>query len=294
MHIPVLLNEVIRFLDPKPGEFIIDATVDGGGYAAEIIKKISPAGKFLGIDWDKNILKKATTALQHPISDFQLQFKNDNYANLPEILEKLGWGKADGLVLDLGFSSEQLENSGRGFSFRRDEPLIMIYSDEEEPVRELLKKMKEEELAAIIKNFGEERFAKRIARAIREQEKKKPIETSGELARIISDAVPRNYEKGRMHPATRTFQALRIYANKELQNLEMILKNLKLVLNPSGRAVIVSFHSLEDRLVKNYFRDLKKIDDAEILTKKPVTPSREEFQENPRSRSAKLRAVKLI
>ncbi len=294
-HVPVLLHESIRLLDPKPGEFIIDATVDGGGLAAAILEKISPNGLLLGIDWDRRMIEKAQERiaeilkLQFPISEVVLV--NDNFARLPEILKERNLGQADGLVLDLGFSSEQLENFGRGFSFQRDEPLIMTYSNDVKPVREILKELSENELAEIIRKFGEERYAKRIAYAIKQQEKIKPIETTKELVDAVIPAVPKNYEQGRIHPATRTFQALRIYANKELENLETVLKNLPEILKVGGRAAIISFHSLEDRLVKNYFRDYKKVEKLTILTKKPITASEEEIKENPRTRSAKLRCA---
>ena len=292
-HKPVLLNEVINFLDPQPGEFIIDGTFGSGGHAQEILKKIGSNGKLLGIDWDEKNFSA------HAISDSRFSYEVANYSDLPEILKNLPAGrqvktfKADGLLLDLGFSSEQL-GSGRGFSFQKDEPLLMTYNSATKPAKDVLRDLSEEKLARVIKEFGEERFSGRIARAIKDQEKIKPIETSGELARVISQAAPRGYERGRIHPATRTFQALRIYVNDELGNLEKVLKNLEEILNPGGRAVIISFHSLEDRIVKNYFRDFKKVGKLQILTKKPILASGEEMAANPRSRSAKLRAAEIL
>ena len=292
-HKPVLLNEVINFLDPEPGEFFIDGTFGSGGHAQEILKKIGSNGKLLGIDWDEKNFSA------HAISDSRFSYEVANYSDLPEILKNLPAGrqvktfKADGLLLDLGFSSEQL-GSGRGFSFQKDEPLLMTYNSATKPAKDVLEDLSEEELTKVIKEFGEERFSGRIARAIKDQEKIKPIETSGELARVISQAAPRGYERGRIHPATRTFQALRIYVNDELGNLEKVLKNLEEILNPGGRAVIISFHSLEDRIVKNYFRDFKKVGKLQILTKKPILASGEEMAANPRSRSAKLRAAEIL
>ena len=276
MHVPVLLKEVITMLDPKPGEFFIDGTFGSGGHSRAIQEKIGANGKLLAIDWEKT---------------------GENFADLPEILKNKNLPKADGLILDLGFSSEQLVppvGEGRGFSFQKNEPLLMTYSDKTKPVKEILKELNEKELAAIIKDFSQEKFSKEIAHAIKQKTMIKPIETTQELTAAILSAVPKNYERGRIHPATRTFMALRIYANQELENLERLLKNLDQVLNPGGRVVIISFHSLEDRLVKNYFRNLAKVGQLKILTKKPIMASSEETAVNPRSRSAKLRAALIL
>jgi 16S rRNA (cytosine1402-N4)-methyltransferase len=300
MHQPVLLNEVLEYLDPRPGQFIIDGTVDGGGHASAIIEKIGPKGKFLGLDLDERLIREtekriSSSNLQSQISN--LFFRHANYADLPEILEREKLPLADRLFLDLGFSSDQLEGSGRGFSFQEskaDEPLLMTYDDSRTPVRELLKKISEKELADIIFEFGGERQSRRIAKAIVEQARKKAMSTSGELAETVRSALPHGYERGRIDPATRTFQALRIYANGELENLSNILEQLNMILKPGGRAVIISFHSLEDRIVKQHFQKMQKEKiAAEILTKKPVMATREEIAQNPRARSAKLRAIQL-
>ena len=294
-HVPVLLNKVIDLLDPKPGEFMIDGTLDGGGYAQAILGRLKGKGKFLGIDWDWTMIQKVHEKISaYEKAGVKISLINGNFADVPEFLAQEVLGKADGLVLDLGFSSEQLENSGRGFSFTKNEPLIMTYSDELTPVKAILKKLSAEELTSIIASLSQERFASRIAEAIKNQERKKAIETTGELTKIITHAVPRNYERGRLNPATRTFLALRIYANRELENLEKTLKNLNSILKSGGRAVIVSFHSLEDRLVKNYFRELSKVGELKILTKKPIMAAREEIAVNPKARSAKLRAAVLL
>ena len=309
LHTPVLLQEVIKFLDPREGNFVIDGTIDGGGHSSEILKRILPTGKLLGIDWDKTMIAKVRERISEKLQiphlrqgfggqatpNFQknLILECGNYANLPEILQEKNLPKADGLLLDLGFSSEQLE-SGKGFSFEKDEPLKMTYDDSRKPVAQILKEIKEKELADTIFKFGGERYSRRIAKAIKERVKKKSTLKARELREVILSAVPKNYERGRIDPATRTFQALRIYANDELWNLEQVLKNLPKVLKLGGKAVIVSFHSLEDRIVKNVFRDYAKAGLAEILTKKPVTPSEEEIKMNPRARSAKLRAARVI
>lgn len=297
-HIPVLLKEVIEILNPKPGpacrlpagqagqagNFFIDGTVGSGGHAAEIMKRIGSKGKFLGIDWDENNLNSLVSV-------------HGNFADLPKILEERKLGKADGLLLDLGMSSEQLERSGRGFSFLRDEPLIMRYqylggrTSEILTAAEVINSFSEKELADIFFKYGEERFSRRIARKIIEERRKKRILTTFELVEIIKKAVPKNYERGRIHPATRTFLALRIFTNQELVNLEKLLNSLGQILKVGGRIAVISFNSLEDRLVKNYFRERAKNGEIEILTKKPIRPTIEEIKQNPRSRSAKLRAA---
>lgn len=298
-HIPVLLNEVIGLLNPQPGEFFIDGTFGGGGHSSEILKRILPSGKLLAVDWDKEMVAKGrkiiSDKLQIPVSRLRknLILECGNYADLPEILEKKKLPKADGLLLDLGFSSDQLK-SKRGFSFMVDEPLIMTYSDEREPLWKMLHGVNEKQLTNILYRFGGERYARRIAKAIKESERRRKIMTSGELAEIVRRAVPGNYERGRIDPATRTFQALRIWANGELENLEKILGELRNILKSGGRAGIISFHSLEDRLVKDAFRRGAKEGWLEILNKKPVIPSENELKANIRSRSAKLRVCRII
>jgi len=298
-HVPVLLNEVLKYLDPHPGEFMIDGTVDGGGHASAIMEKIASGGTFLGVDWDEDMVKARIAAREargknDPLHKVREHYVHGNYADLPEILISEKLGKADGLLLDLGFSSEQLASAGRGFSFSeatRDDPLLMTYSDERPPVAELIRTLTEEELANIIFEFGGERLSRRIAKAIKDVGRKTRITTSGELADVVRSAVPHNYERGRIDAATRTFQALRIYANDELGNLERVINDLQNILKPGGRAVIISFHSLEDRIVKQSFQKAAKEKKVTILTKKPVAAERAEIVENPRSRSAKLRAV---
>ncbi len=300
-HVPVLLHEVITFLDPHPGDFIIDGTVDGGGHAREILGRITEQGTLLGLDWDEALL----AACRDRLKGFgNAILVHANYADLPAVIaanaSRLPAAQADGLLVDLGFSSEQLEASGRGFSFgpkgneaSKDEPLLMTYSDDRTPVATLLRELSETELADIIYEFGGERYSRRIAKAIKERGRKAPIATSGELADTVRAAVPRSYEHGRIDPATRTFQALRIYANGELDNLKTLLERLPDIVKPGGRVAIITFHSLEDRIVKNAFRELAKREGADLLTKKPVPATREEIAANPRSRSAKLRVIRL-
>lgn len=294
MHIPVLLNETLEILGPKPGELCVDGTLGEGGHALEVINKISPGGIFVGIDRDPDSIsafqKKVENLIGKDKLEINLILANDNFMNMEKILKNKKLNKADCVLLDLGFSSRQLE-VGRGFSFLKDEPLLMTYKKDATPLKEVLKNLSEEEIFNIIKNYGEERYAKRIARAIFEREKNKPVETSGELAELIKNSVPRNYERGRIHPATRTFLAFRIYTNQELESLEKFLDSLEAILSPGARVGVISFNSLEDRIIKHTFRLLAKRNILKILTKKPIRPSLEEIKNNPRSRSAKLRAA---
>jgi 16S rRNA (cytosine1402-N4)-methyltransferase len=293
-HVPVLLKEVLEYLAPRAGEFMIDGTADGGGHAAAILEKLTTKGKLLAIDWDAEILDKCRARLGRSEN---VLLANANYVDTLLILKKKKLPKADGLLLDLGFSSYQMDSSGRGFSFREangTEPLLMTYSDKEKPVKEILREISEEELSRIIRELGGERFAGRVARVIKTYLKKQSIETSGELAGLIQQALPKHYERGRIDPATRTFQALRIYANHELENLKAILHELPEIMASHGRVTIISFHSLEDRIIKQAFRDLEKGGQFKILTKKPITPTRQEILENIRSRSAKLRVIQRI
>ena len=298
VHVPVLLQEVLEVLEPKPGEFVIDGTLGAGGHAKALIEHIKPNGTFLGIDWDKEAVRYAETEINTDVLA-RLTLYHGNYAEMPAILDDRNLGRADILLLDLGFSTEQL--TGRGFSFQKDEPLLMTYNDEATPAYTILRQLKKKELARIIKEFSDEKYADRIAEAISIESKKEPIRTTGRLAQTIRDAVPKNYEsgrrqagRGRIDPATRTFMALRIYVNDELGNLERLLKNIGEIVKIGGRVAIISFHSKEDRLVKHNFRELVQYGSAEFITKKPITPTEEEINTNPKSRSAKLRAIKII
>jgi 16S rRNA (cytosine1402-N4)-methyltransferase len=311
VHKPVLLHEVITFLAPKPGDFIVDGTVDGGGHAAAIVQHIGSDGTLLGLDWDERLLKKCKARFAGQKNVILI---HGNYAELPEILAeaaknisatKNNLDRADGLLIDLGFSSEQLEASGRGFSFseaRANEPLLMTYDDSRTPVWQILREESEASLANIIYEFGGERMSRRIAKAIKDHGRRKPIMTSGELADVVREALTGarsgenrgKYEHGRIDPATRTFQAFRIYANGELENLKTLLKNLGAIVKSGGRVAIISFHSTEDGIVKRAFQSLAKEGKIEIITKKPLEATREEIRENPRSRSAKIRAAKIL
>ncbi len=289
-----MLKEAVEYLDVRPGSFLIDGTFGEGGYTNAILEKLSGSGSVIALDWSREAIERGKTKFAKEIESGKLTLENENFANVKEVLEKLKLPKADGLVLDLGFSSTQIEEYGRGFSFMKDEPLLMTYSDDEEPLMNVLKDLDETDMAKIIKEYGGERFSGRIARSIVARMERKPIKTTFELVDAISSAVPRGYERGRIHPATRTFLAFRIFINKELQNLDSVLASPENFLKSGGRMVVISFQSLEDGIIKRGFRNLKDLNKAEMLTKKPLAVDYEESKINPRSRSAKLRAIKIL
>ncbi|MDI6820649.1 MAG: 16S rRNA (cytosine(1402)-N(4))-methyltransferase RsmH [Patescibacteria group bacterium] len=292
VHKPVLLNEVINLLDSKPGEFFIDGTLGGGGHALEIIKRILPGGKFLGVDLDVLAIQRFE---KETAGKSGINLVCGNYSDLPNILERKALGRADGIFLDLGMSSDELKSSGRGFSFipqAYEELLDMRYDPQEGmTAADILNDFREEELVSIFQNYGEERYSKKIARVIVETRKKNKFRKVSDLVQTILSVAPR-FRGQRIHPATKIFQALRIVVNRELENLEIILKNSDRVLKSNGRAAIISFHSLEDRLVKNYFKNFVSAGLAAVINKKPIIATREEIKNNPRSRSAKLRVIK--
>jgi len=284
-HTPVMMKEALDALAPKKGDFIVDGTLGGGGHALEIVRHIAPGGTLLGVDRDSSVFNK--TEINVP--NVKTITVCANYSSLPEILKNYHFPLADGLLLDLGFSSNQL-GEGRGFSFLKDEPLLMTYSDEDEPLYKALRRLNKDELKNIIAVSGE-RYARALAEAIWSAEKKQPIETTGELVEVIKKVLPTRYERGRIHPATRTFLAFRIYINQELESLERLLDSLPQVLKPGGRIVIITFQSLEDKIVKNKFRQMVKENKLSLITKKPILPQFLEIKANSRSRSAKLRAA---
>jgi len=291
-HIPVLLEEVIRVMEPKPGDLIIDSTLGGGGHASELAKRVGLSGTLLGIDWDADAVERAEKTLRS-LALGHLAIVQGNYAELSAVLAKEKLPKADGLLLDLGLSSDQLADSGRGFSFEGDEPLDMRYDPKSgnPSAAEVVNGTREEELADIIFRYGEERNARRIAKAIVEARRKKKILRTSDLVAVIAGVIPKH---GKVHPATKTFMALRIFVNRELENLETILEKLPAVVRRGGKVAIITFHSLEDRIVKKRFQELVKSGRATLLNKKPIIPTREEIFKNPRSRSAKLRAIQLL
>jgi len=288
MHIPVLQKEVIKYLDPKPNENFIDCTLGEAGHSMAILEKNSPKGKVLGIDLDKNQISKLK-GIQ------RLILVNDNFSNLEEIVKKEKFSSVSGILLDLGMSSGHLEESGRGFSFLKKEPLDMRY-DLENPLtaEKILNYWSEQEIRKILEEYGEERFSSSIAREIIEQRKVKPIQNTFQIIEILKKAIPYKYQHQRIHFATRTFQSLRIAVNDELNNLKKVLPQAVLILKPGGRLTVISFHSLEDRIIKNFFKERAAAGELKILTKKPIGPGEQEIKNNPRSRSAKLRAAEKI
>lgn len=284
-HIPVMVAEVIHWLAPKSDGVYVDVTLGGGGHAEAILRRSSPGGMLLGMDRDDEIVVKARARL----AEFgeRARLIRSTFDRIDSVVHEHGFDAVDGVLADLGVSSLQLDEGDRGFSFMKDGPLDMrMDRSSGESAAEFIARADEVELANVIYRFGEERFSRRIARAICRERKERSIETTGALAEIVGRAVPGR--RGKIHPATRTFQALRIAVNDELGMLERFLQSSFGLLKPGGRFVVISYHSLEDRLVKNAFRDRAKAC-GKVLTKKIVVPRDEEVEENPRARSAKLR-----
>ena len=304
-HVPVLLKEAIDFLAIRRGGTYIDATVGLGGHSYEIAKRLGAPGHLIGVDKDPAALVRAAASLQSPVASAvsgatgvlarrtdwpQVELRHGSFADLANDQRP---ATIDGLLADLGVSSLQLDNAARGFSFQAEGPLDMRMNTQSgETAEQVVNQADEVTLANLIYEFGEERRSRRIARAI---VRSRPIRTTAQLAEIVSAAArPMNQAERRIHPATRTFQALRIFVNRELDDLRALLDAAPQLLKPEGRLVIISFHSLEDRIVKDALREGAKRGHYRLLTKKPVTASEEEIDRNPRSRSAKLRAAERL
>lgn len=288
-HIPVLLKEVIKFLAVKPNKLYIDTTVGGGGHSEAIIKK---RGRVLGIDMDPKALEMARKRLASACPPGAFALAHGNFANLAEIAKKEGFKPVSGILFDLGISTYQLEDPSRGFSFGAEAPLDMRMDPNlKVTAKDLINVLNEGELYELFTKLGEEHYSRPIARAICRARRIKPIETCNQLVQIILRARPKRGQYDRTHPATRVFQALRIAVNDELNNLKEALPQAVDLLEPGGRLVVLSFHSLEDRIVKNFFKEGSEKGTLKILTKKPIRPTREEVEKNPRARSGKLRAA---
>ena len=287
IHTPVMLNESLEYLNIKPGDRIVDCTIGEGGHSVEILKRIGEKGLLIGIDKDEDALKRAKERLSLIRNNFILI--HGTFADLTEILKNLNVKQVNGIIADLGISSLQLHEAERGFSFMKDGPLDMRMNQSTDiTASTLVNSLTESELADVIYYYGEEHLARRIAKAIVVYRKKKRIETTSELAHIVESVYKR---RGRINPATKTFQALRIAVNNELKDLEKFLKEAPLFLNKGGRIVVISYHSLEDRIVKRAFINnpvLKRVN------KKVIIPGRDEVKANPRARSAKMRVAEKL
>ena len=308
-HIPAMLNETIQYLNCRPGKTYTDCTLGGSGHAKAICERILPDGLFIGIDQDIDAITNAEKALQSYSSNIHLF--HGNFINLPQYLAQLKLDAVDGILLDLGLSLHQLENSGRGFSFNKDEPLDMRM-DKQSATKadDLINDLDEEALRNIFKDYGEERWSKQIARRIVKSRWQKKIETSKELTQIVLSAIPRQTQvKSRIHPATRVFMALRIAVNRELEVLNAFMSGVADWLNPKGRLCVLSFHSLEDRIVKQHVKAMEKgcicppklpactcgkKSVMRVLTKRVMRPGEKEVAVNPMARSTRLRAAEKI
>ena len=292
-HTSVLLQEIMTGLDIKGDDIFFDGTINGGGHSKAVSEKLGEKGMIIGTDLDGKALGKAEERLKGTMAKIVL--KQASFRNLDTVLAGIGVKTVDKILLDLGLSSNQFDESGRGFSFQKDEPLLMTFKNSPEEseltAEKIVNAWDEENIAQIIESYGEERYAKKIAHAIVFERQKKAIKTTTELVEIIKTAIPKREQFKRLHPATKTFQALRITVNDELGALKVGLQKGFEHLRIGGRMAIISFHSLEDRVVKNLFKELAQGDGGRILTKKPITPSEKEILENPRSRSAKLRII---
>ncbi len=290
IHCSVLLDECIEFLNPQSGKVYMDGTMGLGGHTEGILQASSPDGRVIAFDWDAAAIEKSRERL----AGFEKRFEivRRNFSEIKEGLDDCRIDTVDGILIDIGLSSLQLDIGGRGFSFQRDEALDMRMDIRQElTAASILANCKEQELADIFYYYGEEKQARRIASFVVEERKKQPIETSKQLADLISKAVPRRFHPKRKHVATLVFQALRIAVNTELENLSKILDTAADHLNPGSRFCVISFHSLEDRMVKRKFRENDKF---KVLTKKPVMASQKEKEINPRSRSARLRVAEKV
>jgi 16S rRNA (cytosine1402-N4)-methyltransferase len=304
-----MLNEVVNYLNCRPGNVYVDGTLGGCGHARAICERIFPGGRFIGIDQDIDAISNAETVLKDYTSNIHLF--HGNFISLPEFLTQLEIDRVDGILLDLGLSLHHIENSGRGFSFRKDEPLDMRMDIQSPQTAEnLVNNLSQAELQKLFKEYGEERRAKQIARNIIKIRRQKKIRTSKQLAQIIVDSIPAQAAfKQKIHPATRVFMALRIAVNRELERLENFLEYAVDLLNPGGRLCVLAFHSLEDRIVKQRLKTLEKgctcppqlpqcvcgqEPQLRILTKKVVRPTAEEVAANPKARSTRLRAAEKL
>ena len=302
-HTTVLLHQTVDGLNVRPDGIYVDATLGGGGHASEVCRRLSGTGRLIGIDQDADAIEAAGRRLEG--FGEKVTIIRSNYRDMKPELHKLGIDGVDGITLDLGVSSYQLDTADRGFSYRMDAPLDMRMDQRQKmTARDIINGYSEAELFRVIRDYGEDRFAKNIAKHIVAEREKKPIETTGQLNEIIRHAIPMKIQKTGGHPSKRTFQAIRIELNHELEVLRDSLDEMIDMLHPGGRICVITFHSLEDRIVKSAFRRNEnpctcpshfpvcvcgKVSKGKVITRKPILPSEEEMESNPRSKSAKLR-----
>lgn len=294
LHTSVLPNQTLELLQPKPGGIYLDGTLGLGGHSELILEKLEGKGKLYGIEVDERNLHKAKERL-HRFKN--IEFIHDNFENLDSIAEAVlqKEGRIDGILFDLGLSSPHVDEAERGFSFQKEGPLDMRFDERiRHTAADLVNRSSLKHLLFIFQTYGEEPFARRIAIGIEKHRRQHPFKTTTELANFITTLVPKRFGRSKFHPATRVFQALRIATNREVEALQNGLYSAFQKISPGGRIIVISYHSLEDRLVKNFFRNEKRNETLNVLTKKPITPSEEEIISNPRSRSAKLRAAEKI
>lgn len=291
-HTTVLLHEAVDGLNLKPGSVFVDATLNAGGHSQQVIDDLKGNVRVIGIDVDADAITRAKERLASATVD--IAFFQENFRNIDKVLDQAEVAQVDGIIFDLGLSSNQIEESGRGFSFKTDEPLLMTMKKDlqstDTTAYEIVNSWGEDSLADIIYGYGEDRFARRIAKAIVMARETKPIETAEQLSEIVASAVPKFGFK-KINPATKTFQAIRIAVNDELGAIKEALPKAFARLGSGGRMSVISFHSLEDRIVKRFFKEKSEAGEGRLINKKPITPSPQELAENPRSRSAKLRII---
>jgi 16S rRNA (cytosine1402-N4)-methyltransferase len=301
-HVPVLLKETIEWLACKPGGTFVDCTLGLGGHARAVLERIQPDGKLIAIEADAETLEKTRRTLS--VWGERVTFVQENFRNLQKIFEGAGVNRVDGILLDLGFSAAQVGEASRGFSMYKPGPLDMRFDRRQSlTAAEIVNRYPEKEIVRILREYGEERSAPRIAAAILRRRKEAQISSTTELAQLVARVVPPS--RKRIHPATKAFQALRIAVNREIESLKLVLPQAVMALNPGGRLVVLSYHSLEDRVVKHTLRQFEKgcicppsfpvcrcgrISEIDVMTKKPIRPSQSEVQGNPRSRSVRMRA----
>lgn len=284
-HVPVMPAEIVEWLAPRPGDIVCDGTLGGGGHTRLLAAAVGDGGDVIAMDRDP----AAIAAAEQNLRGLPVKLVQGNYCDLPEVLKQLEIETVRAILLDLGLSSDQLADRRRGFSFDSEGDLDLRFNPEEgEPAWRMLERLSQEDLANVIYQYGEERYSRRIAREVVSRRRENPVRTASQLAEVCRRCVPRSRGGHTIDPATRTFQAMRIAVNEELKWVEVALRRLPGCLNRGGRIAVISFHSLEDRLVKNAFRDDERL---RVLTKKPLTPTEEEVAVNPRSRSAKLRVA---